>query len=77
MIMVTQHRTIVFFVRFMKQADIDGDFELVPPDHPEFTCLSAEHDCSTWVLITSTYQHVLRDAVNSPSSKRVHTCTTR
>lgn len=54
MIMVTQHRTIVLFICFMKQADIDGDFGLVPPDRRELTCLLAEYDRSTWVLIAVT-----------------------
>ncbi|KAL6802246.1 hypothetical protein J3E68DRAFT_395643 [Trichoderma sp. SZMC 28012] len=54
MMMVAQHMTIVLFICFMKQADIDGDFELVPPDHRELTCLLAEYDHSMWVLIAFT-----------------------
>ncbi|KAL6832815.1 hypothetical protein V8C40DRAFT_236079 [Trichoderma camerunense] len=72
MIMVTQHRTIVLFICFVKQADIDRDFELVPSNHPEFTCLLAEYNRSTWVLIAFT-----NDGRYQQSFRQVSTCITR
>lgn len=67
--MVTQHRTIVLFICFVKQAGIDGDFGLVPRDHRELTCLLAEYDRSTWVLLIA-FTNELRTVL--PPSEYLH-----